>query len=172
MPTNFIISDTHFGHSNIILYENRPFPDKEEMDWQIITRWNKVVKQTDTVYHLGDFGLASKERYEEILKQLNGKKYLVMGNHDRCRSPKWWRERGFDEVSKYPIIKSNFFILSHEPVYLPYNSPYFNIHGHLHSKTMKGEYYNVGVELHNYTPISLDELLSKPSKIWDEQIGG
>lgn len=76
-------SDAHFFHSNIIRYSNRPFASVEDMNRQMIERWNKQVKHDDTVYHLGDFAFAKIEKIESILSQLNGKKHFINGNHDK-----------------------------------------------------------------------------------------
>ena len=78
----FIISDTHFNHANIIKYCNRPFKDTKEMDEMMIKNWNETVSNKDIVLHLGDFGLGKKEYIASIVKRLNGKKILIMGNHD------------------------------------------------------------------------------------------
>jgi len=157
----FIISDTHFGHSNIIRYEDRPYNDIEEMNDSLIKNWNQVVKNNDIIFHLGDFAFANKEGLKELINALNGRKMLIMGNHDRQinRHPKYWRDIGFEEVFKYPIIYKEFFILSHEPVYLNENMPYVNIHGHIHStKYSYRGYFNACVENINYTPIEFEAI--------------
>jgi len=76
-------ADTHFGHRNIIRHSNRPFENVHEMDEALIANWNKVIKQTDTVYHLGDIAVLRPERTREILDRLKGKNYLICGNHER-----------------------------------------------------------------------------------------
>ncbi len=76
-------SDTHFFHERVIQYSNRPFKDKEEMNEFMIQQWNRKVSPQDTIYHLGDFSFASKEKTERVLQRLNGKKILVLGNHDK-----------------------------------------------------------------------------------------
>lgn len=81
--TRFFTSDNHFGHTNIIKYCDRPFASSEEMDEAMIARWNKAVRPSDTVYHIGDFAM-SFNKVEEITPQLNGKKILIAGNHDYC----------------------------------------------------------------------------------------
>ena len=82
MNTLFI-SDTHFGHTNIIPYCDRPFVSVEQMNRYMIQQWNSVVKKNDTVYHLGDFSLCiSPEEVKDIVSQLNGNIRLVKGNHD------------------------------------------------------------------------------------------
>src|SRR5437762_1961140 len=82
MINTWFISDTHFGHKNILEYEkeSRPFTSIEEMHEAIIERWNSNIKPSDIVYHLGDFCFGKK--HLEIAQSLNGKKRLVMGNHD------------------------------------------------------------------------------------------
>lgn len=52
---NYYISDTHFGHANIINFDKRPFKNTEEMERELISRWNSVVTSADTTYILGDF---------------------------------------------------------------------------------------------------------------------
>jgi calcineurin-like phosphoesterase family protein len=81
----FFTSDHHFDHANIIKYCNRPFLSVDEMNEEIVKRWNQVVDANDTVYYLGDFSLG-KGSVEKFVPRLNGEKYLVMGNHDACTS--------------------------------------------------------------------------------------
>jgi calcineurin-like phosphoesterase family protein len=91
--TRFFTSDTHFGHANIIRYCERPFSDYETMDAAIIKNWNAVVGDTDVVYHLGDLALGPSERWDWILKSLNGYKIFVVGNHDRIFAGEKERQR-------------------------------------------------------------------------------
>ena len=128
----FVIADTHFGHENIIRYCNRPFSTVEEMDKALIKNWNETVSNNDVVIHLGDVGLGSKEYISSIIKQLNGKKILVMGNHDNW-SEQTYRDMGFHTVSRFPIIYDGFFIMSHAPMQLSETTPYFNAFGHVHN---------------------------------------
>ena len=95
-PVTFVIADTHFGDENIRLYEERPFRDTEEMDNEMIRRWNSVVTDDDLVYHLGDFCSQGEKRCRELLSQLKGHKFLVMGNHDLYLPPQKWRDLGFE----------------------------------------------------------------------------
>ncbi len=78
----FYIADSHFGHEAVIRHCNRPFQTVEDMDEALILRWNERVKPTDMVFHLGDFSLADVDRTREIFARLNGRKYLITGNHD------------------------------------------------------------------------------------------
>lgn len=159
MQDIYFISDMHFGHSNIIKYENRPFKNIKEMDANIIKNWNSVVKKDDKVFVLGDVSFYNKEKTAEIIYSLNGYKVLVLGNHDNERSLHWWKSVGFDEVIKYSIIYNDFYILSHEPMYLNENMPYMNIHGHIHNlKYESKQFFNVSVECIDYTPISFEKI--------------
>ena len=162
----WIWSDTHFNHNAIIEYEdNRKsnFKTIEDMNKTLLKNWRETVKSKEKIFHLGDFSFKqNKYNVEKIVKNTPGYKILVIGNHDRCKSVKWWREVGFDEVYPYPIIYNDLYILSHEPVYLNDSMPYINIHGHLHSKKYIGNnYINVCVENINYKPIKLNDIMKK-----------
>lgn len=167
MPKVFMISDHHFGHKNIIDFESRPFADVDEMTGVMIDRWNSVVGKEDKVFHLGDFSFLNREKTREIASQLNGSKFLILGNHDRGRTRKWWMDVGFEEVSEYPIVYGGFYFLSHEPMYMNKTMPYVNIHGHIHGQKYEGaQYFNVSVEHWDYTPIDFEEIqrLTVPSE--------
>jgi calcineurin-like phosphoesterase family protein len=77
--STWIIADTHFFHANIGQYCDRPD------GWQdlIIENWNRFIQPDDTVFHLGDLALGKKEDTEALIPLLNGKLYLIRGNHDR-----------------------------------------------------------------------------------------
>jgi len=161
----WLISDTHFYHSNIILYEKRPFSNKIEMNEVMINNWKKVVRKNDTIFHLGDVGFGSKCMMYELISDLPGRKILVMGNHDKQHSLSWWQGVGFDEVYKYPIIYEGFYILSHEPLYVGQEMPYVNIHGHTHSESSDNKQkVNVSVEVINYTPVNFNVIKNKFTK--------
>lgn len=83
----FYIADTHFGHANIIGYCDRPFRTVGVMDEQLIRRWNSVVGPDDVIFHLGDFALCLGDplRLRWIFTRLNGRKRLIVGNHDLNR---------------------------------------------------------------------------------------
>jgi len=159
MQSTFMISDMHFGHKNIMLYENRPFSNVEEMNNLIMQNWNKTVGKNDKVFVLGDVSFYNKEKTAQIIKNLNGCKTLILGNHDEERSVTWWRETGFDEIYRYPIVFEKFYILSHEPLYLSRNMPYANIHGHIHHlKYDDKQFFNVSVECIEYTPVNFEQI--------------
>lgn len=88
--TTFFTSDTHFGHANIMRYcPDRPGRDVDEMDAELIRRWNMVVDHGDLVFHLGDFCWNTRDP-DDILGQLKGVKVLIHGNHDPVRTRRAW----------------------------------------------------------------------------------
>ena len=78
----FYIADTHFGHEAAIGFCNRPFSSVREMDDFMVDAWNSVVRPTDLVYHLGDFSFGGATHARQIFRRLNGRKILILGNHD------------------------------------------------------------------------------------------
>lgn len=179
----FLTSDQHFFHGNIIKYCNRPWnsgkdsdgniivtqKDIEEMNEEMIMRWNSVVPNDGIVYHLGDFALGDRNKIKEILPRLNGKINLIMGNHD-TKSVDFYYECGFNRVYDHPILLKDFFILSHEPIsFLNKNSCFGNIYGHVHDsdvyKTFSPNSCCVCVERHDYKPISLKYIIEKCKEV-------
>jgi calcineurin-like phosphoesterase family protein len=154
MSNVWLISDTHFGHTNIIKYANRPFESVEEMDEALVENWNSVVKQGDKVYHLGDVTMNSKSL--DIMPRLNGRKVLIKGNHDiqklKFYIPHFYDIRGSHELNNY--------LLTHIPVHESQKYRFnANIHGHLHDSLINDPFYvNVSVEQIGYTPIAFDEI--------------
>lgn len=131
-PKIFLIGDTHFSHFNIIKYCNRPFDDAEQMNKELIKNWNSVVGKYDIVYVLGDFALCGKEQIIKITQQLNGRKRLILGNHDKASLETYYRA-GFEYVYNHPIILEDFYILSHYPqTYIQKDGLYANIFAHVH----------------------------------------
>ncbi len=164
----YFIADTHFGEENIRRYENRPFQSVVEMNETTIKNWNSVVSEDDEVYILGDFGAVNNE--QDVLKRLNGIKYLVKGNHD-TKSNEYYRNAGFKEVYDMPILFKNFWILSHEPIYVNSNMPYANLFGNVHNnpiiKDYSSQHFCVSAERIKYTPILFEDI-AKQVKEADE----
>jgi len=150
----YLIADNHFGHFNIIRYCNRPFTSVEEMNEEMIRRWNATVSPVDEVLHLGDFALGPSDKVREYRNRLNGSLTLVMGNHDRS-SMKFWHELGV-VVYKRPFEYKGV-LFSHAPIMHP-DLP--NVHGHTHENNtnIAGIHICVSVEQINYTPISIDKI--------------
>ena len=76
------IADLHFDDENILAYDNRPFLSVSEMNEAMIERWNRVVGKDDLTWILGDFCMGGAERWAAMLDRLNGRKALIVGNHD------------------------------------------------------------------------------------------
>jgi calcineurin-like phosphoesterase family protein len=146
MSNRFVISDTHFGHTNS--WEKfklpngdplRPFTSTEEMDEAMVERWNAVVRPQDTVYHLGDVVINKKSLHH--VKRLNGKKRLIRGNHDIFKDQDY-RDVGFDSLYGVRVFVDQF-ILSHIPLHPDSVTNRFrvNLHGHLHANKVMRPYY-------------------------------
>ena len=82
------------------------------MDQTIIDNWNSLVKPDELIIVLGDFGLTAAARLEKIISQLNGEKWIIVGNHDKSKT--WYASHGFDKAFKAPLETKDF-ILSHRP---------------------------------------------------------
>lgn len=147
----WVTSDTHFFHSKIIEYANRPFSDVEEMNNTLIRNWNSLISSEDTVYHLGDFAMG-KENVAELVNMLNGKIILILGNHDR-KGKQWFRDQGFAEVcNKLTMDK---FLMTHRPVVDNLPTGVVNLHGHTHGKPTGLDpnlYIDCSCEVANYFP--------------------
>ena len=112
----YFIADPHFQHKNIIKYCDRPFENINQMDQTLINNWNKTVKNDDEVYILGDLSNENVVIYnlKNIVEQLNGKKYLVKGNHD-VLSDECYKYIGIEKIYDKSIILNDFIILKHYP---------------------------------------------------------
>ncbi len=158
MANIFLISDTHFGHENIIKYCARPFADAQEMDEVLIARWNAVVRPQDHVYHLGDVAMR-RDAMDRVMPRLVGHLRLVRGNHDIFKTKDYLKY--FDEIYGVRVLDN--WLMSHIPVH-PENLGRFrgNLHGHIHEKApyegWTGRYVNLSVEQINYTPVPLESI--------------
>lgn len=165
----FLIADLHFGDEGIIRYENRPFASAAVMDRQLVCNWNETVSREDMVFVLGDFSCYGEERDRELLAELSGRKILIMGNHDRHRCAGEWRRLGFAECVEWPVVYRDFYILSHEPVYLNANMPYANLYGHVHNnpsyRDVSGQSFCVSAERINYTPLEFEVICERMKKM-------
>ena len=179
----FFTSDTHFGHTNIINFCERPFKDTDEMDELLIHNWNAKVGKDDIVFHLGDFAFATNKRWQELRYRLNGKIYLILGNHDVVRWPGDYTMQMFDRVenqmmlkidNKYKVYLNHFPFLCYDGVYRNYHEDCtIQLHGHVHERPndtgkdkdrLKYRFpyqYDVGVDNNSFAPISWEEILIK-----------
>ena len=163
----YIVADLHFGHSNIIKYENRPFANVNEMDTSLIELWNSTVGKDDLVYVLGDFTISRRmELIKNLVEQLHGRKILIMGNHD-TRKPRDYIECGFEVATKKPMMVEPGVIFMHEPFEDPnlIAENYIYFFGHVHANhSLMDDYPNcmcVSIERINYRPVDFDECLRK-----------
>lgn len=166
----FVVADLHFGHENIIAYGSRPFANAREMERRLIEYWNEVVEKEDLVYVLGDFTLSRrKEIIASLASCLNGRKILIMGNHD-TRKPQDYVECGFGVATRKPIMAEPGVIFMHEPFddvsLIALNYLYF--FGHVHNNpTLMDDYPNcrcVSVECIDYRPLDLDRAIREVKK--------
>lgn len=171
--TIFVISDTHFNHSNILTFVDslgKPcregFSSVEEMNEVMIERWNSVVRDGDTVYHLGDvlFGNDKDDWLNKNMPRLRGKKRLIFGNHD---DPKHFVGKGhFSKTMLWRMFPEFNILLTHVPVHPSTlqegrfgDGPMLNVHGHIHQNASpEGPYKCVCVEQINYTPVAIEDL--------------
>jgi calcineurin-like phosphoesterase family protein len=180
--TIFFTSDSHFFHKNILKYTHRPWVDVGSMNAALIQNWNSVVKPEDSIYHLGDFAFGSLNKTIEILSQLNGKKYLVKGNHDyHCHREdfrvRWQWIKDYYSLSvqdpEMPRGRQKI-ILSHY-AFLVWDEGHHGawaLHAHSHNSlshlNLGTTRMDVGVDnpLCNYSPISYEQvkLLMKDAK--------
>lgn len=171
--TVWLLGDTHFFHHNIIEYCNRPFSSVEEMNEVLVDNWNRVVRPMDKVFMLGDFALGARANVVQIGNRLNGRKTLILGNHDRATKTAY-REAGFEYISLYPLLFEDFFILSHHPRHVRSNGLYANIFAHVHDNpmylTVSPRSYCVSAERIGYTPISYDEIRAAMENAESEQV--
>lgn len=183
----FFTSDTHFGHFNISKYCHRPFTSRSNMDKSLIENWNSVVPSDGIVIHCGDFMLPSHygtTEYMKYMSKLNGKIYLLRGNHDRIeitsnpvgyfaklgdiiQTPKLMSVMDIMEID----VEDNSIMACHYPM-LSYPANY-QVFGHIHTlsdglchgldcelnQKIRSTQYDVGVDQNEYKPISYRELM-------------
>lgn len=173
-PQLWFISDTHFGHENIIKYSKRPFKDTAEMDVHMINLWNSRVQPEDTVYHLGDFALSGgKKCLPSTFNRLNGNIVFIKGNHDKAEA--------LEDVTGQPLSsylelyhKKQMIVLCHYSLRV-WNKAHrgaWHLFGHSHGALNNlelGKSMDVGVDSLNslgydYGPISFDQVKAHMDK--------
>jgi calcineurin-like phosphoesterase family protein len=167
----FYTSDTHFCHTNMLTMQPRPFESIEQHDEHLIARWNAVVGENDVVYHLGDFalGLNNPNRIRWIFARLNGRKYLVYGNHDIHRDGALhptiagldWAAR--PEALMFVKDEGQHIVLSHyaQRVWQGRSKGAWHFYGHAHGRLpSEGRSRDVGIDLPDvdFTPRTFREL--------------
>jgi calcineurin-like phosphoesterase family protein len=159
--TVFFTSDTHFGDHRVLNLYPRPFADVAAMDEALIARWNAAVGTADEIWHLGDFARTAA-RARAILPRLNGTKHLIAGNNDPGPAP----ADGWASVEAYAELEldGRFLVLCHYP-FRSWNRQHrgaIDLHGHSHGRIKElPRQYDVGVDVHDYRPVTLAQLLGQ-----------
>ena len=178
----YFTADQHFGHENVIRHCNRPYESAEEMDTALIRNWNDTVKSEDEVYILGDFTMLSAPKAHEYLTQLNGRKYFIKGNHDKFLKGNAFRpyEKDFEWIKDYHVLNlhNRQIILFHFPIaeWHQFFRKSIHLYGHVHNSehslkrlsTLDGAMFNVGVDVWDYRPVSIDEIIVRADKIAED----
>lgn len=176
---HYFTADTHFSHKNISKYTGRPFSSVEEMNDALIKNWNKTVSPNDIVYHLGDFAFGNPDVIFDLINRLNGKIYFVFGNHDEGLKDFANRIKNYGaRLKKVPVFLGNMaeikiddqtIVLNHYCMKVWRKSHYgsYHLYGHSHGTLPDNPHslsLDVGVDCHNYKPVSFDEIKILMSK--------
>ena len=161
----YFTSDIHIGHANAIKLCKRPFNSLEDMEDSIVSNWNNIVRQDDEVIIVGDVAFkCDAYRVVKILKKLNGKKYLVIGNHDKKYLKDDKFRNCFEWIKDYYSFWHNkrFYVVGHYP-FLSWDGMYrgsINLCGHRHLRVQEesGGRIDVGVDAWNFTPVSINDI--------------
>lgn len=159
----YFSSDHHFNHVNILNHCNRPFSSVEDMDKEMVDRWNSVVKENDEIYYLGDLTLGNWETAYGYIKQLKGRIKFIKGNHDERWFPSLNTHQKLPPIHEFKLNKK-LFVLCHYSMQT-WNGFYkgsIHLFGHSHGNLEGiGKSMDVGVDSNNFYPISIDEVLEK-----------
>ena len=182
MPATFLVSDTHFGHAGVCRFlrndgvtKLRPWDTPEEMDEEMVKRWNERVRPNDKVYHLGD--VVINRKHLATLGRLNGDKVLIRGNHDIFKLEDFTPY--FRDIRGYHVMSG--MILSHIPIHEESLGRFgVNVHGHLHANRVMRHagstaefmerdmrswidprYHCVCVEQTDFAPILLEDMIKR-----------
>lgn len=166
----YVISDLHFSHKNIIKYCNRPFSSANEMNRVLFENWNKVVKPEDDIFFLGDFmmgGSTYKEKhFNNVYNSLNGNKTFIQGNHDSPSEHFVKENMVIIEYDNKEIILTHRPLPNWELISEDNSTPSFHLFGHIHQKQINVKNsYNCSVEVNDYKPIHIDEILKNNFEI-------
>jgi calcineurin-like phosphoesterase family protein len=179
----YFTADLHFGHANVIRYCNRPYATAYEMNEALIRNWNRTVHRDDDVYILGDVTMKPAAEAHRYISALNGRKYLIRGNHDRFINKYEPYAADFVWVKDYEVLHygDRHFVLFHYPIAEWYG--FFrgttHLYGHVHNaeaanermKSLTGFAYNVGVDCNDYRPVSIRDIIEL-AEIWELENGG
>ena len=188
MTARWWTSDLHLGHANILLHTSRPYGNIDDMNADLMERWNERVHPADEVYVLGDVAMGPISEILELIELFNGTKYLIPGNHDRCweglrkkkksQVDEWrceYEAAGFIVMDSEEEVQlgGKQVIVSHFPYegdsgekerfldYRPNDKGTWLIHGHVHEKWRQRErMINVGVDAWGGYPVADADLVA------------
>ena len=176
----YYTADLHLGHVNCIKHDGRPFTSRDEMDKTLIQLWNNRVTNNDDIYIAGDMIYKSDKSPEWYLKQLKGRKHLIIGNHDKAilNSPE--AIRYFESIEKMMHVtdKGRQIHICHFPI-IEWNGMFrgsYHIFAHIHNNTNDTYYFmknrekalNAGCMINNYMPVTFDELIENNKRFREE----
>jgi len=174
MSNIFVTSDTHFGHHGVCVFTKndgsklRPWTSADEMDEDMVSRWNAKVGPNDKVYHLGDVVINRKAL--NVLRRLNGRKVLIKGNHDIFKLTDYVAH--FKDIRAYHVMDG--MIFSHIPMHVESLARFgCNVHGHLHANRVMRvkhigatpeidpRYFSACVEHHDFAPVAFEDMVAQ-----------
>lgn len=161
----YVTSDLHFYYASDPKVGKRRFQTAEEKNEFLVRQWNETVGEDDEVYLLGDVSDGNGEETGRILARLNGRKYLIIGNHDKYLDDPAFDPRLYVWTRQYYELRyqGEKFVLFHYPIeaWSGYLKDRIHLHGHLHRLEPVCEpirRYEVGVDAHDGKPVSIDEV--------------
>ncbi len=166
-------SDPHLGHDKDFVWQARGFKSIDEMNAEIIRRWNERVSPDDDVYVLGDLTLGDIEAGIAFIATFNGKLHIMRGNHDTDKKVERYLELpNVIEVKYADVLKYGkaVFWMGHYPTITanydddkPWAKHVVCLFGHTHQEQPfyndNPYMFNVGMDAHNCTPISIEEII-------------
>lgn len=178
----YFSSDLHLNHNKDFIYKPRGFNTIEDMNMTIINNWNEIISENDDVYLLGDLILGDNDMGMKLLRQLNGKIHVILGNHDTESRINLYKQLSNIVSIEYATqikYKKAYFFLCHYPVMtanfddqLAWAKHLINLYGHTHQENLfynNNPYmYNVGMDAHNCYPVSIDQIIEDIKNKKDE----
>lgn len=162
----YFTADTHFGHGGMMsarMRRPRPFSSVEAMDEHLIAAWNNRIRPSDEVWHLGDFAYAASAAHcRAVFSRLNGRKRLVLGNHDASRTTDlpWYSQDERAEV----VVEGRRFVLGHyaQRTWNHLHRGALHLYGHSHGSLLGcGRSLDVGVDTWDWRPVTVSEILER-----------
>ena len=169
MAVTWFVSDTHFGHRNILsdrMHRPRPFASIEEHDERLISRWNDRVRDDDIVYHLGDFAFGGGHaRARAIFDRLRGRKNLIIGNHETQGMRLLWASPPVHAATIHvqdagmPRAQAVYVAHCAHRVWPGMHRGTLHLYGHSHgSLPGTAASLDVGVDCWNWAPVRIGEI--------------